>query len=137
MKSIPLRPAGHAIFLTDPKACIQSARISAGRAANPDLILLHSDIGRAILEKQTQYGWGESVAETLARDLRKAFPATTRYSVSSLWRMRQFYATHSSKEFLAQAVRELGGEDTSARDPAGDVCAIAGRQHSPYGVRPV
>ncbi len=107
MKSNPLRPADYAAFLTDLKARIQSARIAASRAVNRDLILLYWDIGRAILEKQTQYGWGESVVETLARDLRKAFPGTTGYSVSSLWRMRQFYATHSSKEFLAQAVREL------------------------------
>ncbi len=117
MKSIPLRPADYAAFLTDLKARIQSARISAARAVNRDLILLYWDIGRAILEKQTQYGWGESVVETLARDLRKAFPGTTGYSVSSLWRMRQFYATHSSKEFLAQAVRELGGEDSKIDDP--------------------
>jgi len=58
-------------------------------------------------EERILYGWGESVVETLALDLRKAFPGTTGYSVSSLWRMRQFYATHSSKEFLAQAVRGL------------------------------
>ena len=58
-------------------------------------------------------------------DLRKAFPGTTGYSVSSLWRKGQFYATHSSKEFLAQAVRELGGEPTSARDSLKAVLAEA------------
>jgi len=69
IKSIPLRPADYAAFLTDHKARIQSARISAARAVNRDLILLYWDIGQAIVEKQQQLGWGESVIDRLSRDL--------------------------------------------------------------------
>ena len=105
-------------FLNDLKTRIQAARLSAARAVNRDLILLYWDIGRAILEKQTQHGWGDSVVETLARDLRSAFPGMSGFSVSSLWRMRQFYVTHSSKEFLAQAVRELGDRKRRSGDLA-------------------
>ena len=94
-------------FVAELKTRIQSARISASRAVNRDLILLYWDIGRAIVEKQEKFGWGDSVVEKLARDLQEAFPGTTGFSASSLWRMRQFYTAHSTPEFLAQAVREL------------------------------
>jgi hypothetical protein len=53
----------YATFVADLKARIQSARISAARAVNRDLILLYWDIGRGIVEKQAAHGWGESVIE--------------------------------------------------------------------------
>lgn len=61
-------------FVADLKARIGAAQLSAARAVNRDLILLYWDIGRAIVEKQTLLGWGESVVEQLARELRQAFP---------------------------------------------------------------
>ena len=44
-------------FVTQLKTRIQSARISAARAVNRDLILLYWDIGRGIVEKQEELGW--------------------------------------------------------------------------------
>ena len=58
---------------------------------NRDLILLYWDIGRGIVEKQQTLGWGDSVVEMVAADLRRAFPGTTGFSPQNLWRMRQFY----------------------------------------------
>lgn len=111
-------PATHYTqFVTELKKRIQSARTSAARAVNRDLVLLYWDIGRGIVEKQVQFGWGESVVEQLARDLQAAFPRTTGFSTSSLWRMRQLYAVHSSPEFLAQAVRELIPKPGLSSDP--------------------
>ena len=94
-------------FLGELKQRISSARLSAARAVNRDLILLYWDIGRGIVEKQEAMGWGESVVELLSRDLQKAFPGLTGFSVANLWRMRQFYAEHSTETFLAQVAREM------------------------------
>ena len=94
-------------FLGELKQRIASARLSAARAVNRDLILLYWDIGRGIVEKQESLGWGESVVELLSRDLQKAFPGLTGFSAFNLWRMRQFYLVHSSAEFLAQLVPEM------------------------------
>jgi predicted nuclease of restriction endonuclease-like (RecB) superfamily len=102
-------------FVAELKARIQSARISAARAVNRDLILLYWDIGRAIVEKQEQMGWGDSVVEMLGRDLQEAFPAMRGFSPSNLWRMRQFFEAHADPRFLAQAAREL-----PASSPKGD-----------------
>jgi predicted nuclease of restriction endonuclease-like (RecB) superfamily len=94
-------------FLGELKQRIALARLNAARAVNQNLILLYWDIGRGIVEKQTELGWGESVVELLSRDLQKAFPGLTGFSAANLWRMRQFYFAWVSPEFLAQAVREL------------------------------
>jgi predicted nuclease of restriction endonuclease-like (RecB) superfamily len=76
---------------------------------NRDLILLYWDIGRAIVEKQKTLGWGDSVVEMVAKDLRQAFPGARGFSANNVWLMRQFFSEYSSGEFLEQAVQEMRG----------------------------
>jgi predicted nuclease of restriction endonuclease-like (RecB) superfamily len=97
----------YAAFLSEVKGRIQSARISAGRAVNRELVMLYWDIGSGIVEKQQVAGWGESVVERLAADLRAEFPDMRGFSSFNVWRMRQLYVEYSGNEFLAQAVPEL------------------------------
>ncbi len=99
-------------FIEDLKSRVLSARISAARAVCRDVILLYWDIGQGIVERQETLGWGESVVEMVAADLRREFPATTGFSPRNVWRMPQFYRTHTATEFLSQLVTELtkGGE---------------------------
>ena len=99
--------ADYAAWLGEVKSRIQSARISAARAVNRDLILLYWDIGRGIVEKQEQLGWGKSVVDRLAADLKREFSGLTGFSARNLWEMRRLYEAYSSAKFLAQAVREL------------------------------
>ncbi len=94
-------------FIEAMKARVLSARVSAARAVNRDLILLYWDIGRGIVEKQQVLGWGESVVEMVAADLQRAFPQITGFSPRNVWAMRRLYATYTAHEFLAQAVREI------------------------------
>ncbi|WP_026199528.1 PDDEXK nuclease domain-containing protein [Lamprocystis purpurea] len=97
-------------FIEELKARVANARISAARKVNHELIMLYWDIGRGIVEKQQTLGWGESVVELVAKDLQTAFPGTTGFSVQNVWRMLQFYRTHTAPEFLAQLVKELRKE---------------------------
>jgi len=99
--------AGYSAFFTTLKERILRARTSAARAVNRELVLLYWDIGRGIAEKQQAAGWGDSVVERLAADLRAAFPDMSGFSVVNLWRMKQLYIEHTSPEFLSQAVRVL------------------------------
>jgi predicted nuclease of restriction endonuclease-like (RecB) superfamily len=94
-------------FLTEVKGRIQTARLQAGRAVNRELVMLYWDIGRRIVEKQKNVGWGDAVVERLAADLRAEFPGMTSFSADNVWRMRQFYTEYSAPEFLEQAVQEL------------------------------
>jgi predicted nuclease of restriction endonuclease-like (RecB) superfamily len=106
----PLKPTiapDYSTFLGEVKGRIQQARLTTARAVNHELVSLYWDIGRGIVEKQETAGWGESVVERLAKDLQDEFPDMRGFSLANLWRMKQFYLTHTSSEFLAQAAREL------------------------------
>ncbi len=94
-------------FVDDIKQRVISARISAARAVNRDLIGLYWDIGRTIVEKQKKEGWGKSVVERLSRDLKTAFPGGKGFSSRNLWDMKRFYEQYSGHENLRQAVAEL------------------------------
>lgn len=73
MSGLPLTPPAYATWLKTLKTRIQSARISAARSANRELILLYWDLGRGIVEKQQALGWGKSVVERLSADLQAEF----------------------------------------------------------------
>jgi len=94
-------------FIEELKGRVLSARVSAARAVNRDLILLYWDIGRAIVEKQQVLGWGDAVVEMIAADLQKAFSGSFGFSPQNVWRMLQFFRTYTDNLFLSQAVREL------------------------------
>ncbi len=111
-------------FVAELKERIITARVSAARAVNRDLILLYWDIGRAIVKKQAQLGWGKSVVENLSKDLQSEFPGTTSFSPDNLWRMRQLYADYSDATFLGQAVPELSQFRRSA-ESSGAVVPIS------------
>ena len=102
-----IESADYAAWLGGLKSRIQSARISAARAVNRELILLYWDIGRGIVEKQEDLGWGKSVVEQLSLDLRSEFPGMKGFSANNLWLMRQFYSEYSSPAFLEQFVQEM------------------------------
>jgi predicted nuclease of restriction endonuclease-like (RecB) superfamily len=132
--TITLAPPDYAAFFAGLKDRILRARTSAARAVNRDLILLYWDIGRGIVEKQQTAGWGQSVVERLSADLRTAFPDMRGFSIVNLWRMKQFYLSHTSSEFLSQAVRDLKLVETGAEllaQPAREIQNIRRRTADP------
>lgn len=84
-------PAGYPRFLEDIKSRIRAAQVKAALSANRELIRLYWDLGRSIVERQTQEGWGKAVIERLAFDLRREFPGVGGFSRQNLWYMRAFY----------------------------------------------
>ena len=102
----------YAAFLASLKDRILRARVSAARAINQELVRLYWDIGRCIVEKQQTAGWGDSVVERLAADLRAEFPDMRGFSARSIWEMKRLYLAYSEPEFLQQAVAELRRKPT-------------------------
>jgi predicted nuclease of restriction endonuclease-like (RecB) superfamily len=99
--------ADYTAFLTEVKGRILTARFQAGRAVNRELVMLYWDVGRGIVEKQQTAGWGDSVVERLAADLRAEFSDLRGFSGRSVWDMKRFYLACSEPEFLQQVVAEL------------------------------
>lgn len=94
-------------FLKEIKTRIVTARIQAVRAVNNELIKLYWDIGKSIVERQKQFGWGKSVVEQLSRDLTNEYANFEGFSPDNLWRMRMFYLEYRDNSILAQLVPEL------------------------------
>ncbi len=94
-------------FLDEIKSRIVTARIQAIRSVNKELIKLCWDIGRAIVERQKEYNWGDNIVEALARDLKAAFPQVHGFSERNVWNMRRLYEEYKNKPFLQQLVAEI------------------------------
>ncbi|HWB07364.1 MAG TPA: PDDEXK nuclease domain-containing protein [Verrucomicrobiales bacterium] len=121
-----LIPADYASFLAGVKVSIRSARLHAGRAVNRQLVQLYWDLGSGIVGKQRTSGWGDAVVERMAADLRAEFPDMQGFSAANIWRMRQFFETYTTPEFLAQLARELRPRKPSSKTP--DFLAQAARE---------
>ena len=95
-------------FLADLKTRIRTAQVKAALSVNREMIALYFDVGRLLVEKQENAGWGDAVLEQLSRDLKREFPDQTGYSRRNLYRMRQFYlAYRDQSEFVPQAVAQI------------------------------
>lgn len=105
-KQVTAIPADYPAWLADIKARVTVARQRAALAANAELIALYWQIGRDILERQAQQGWGSKVIERLARDLRETFP-DMRFSSRNLMYMRDFEAGWPDAEIVQQTAAQL------------------------------
>ena len=65
---------GYRELLDHLKHRIQSAQVKAAIAINQELTHLYWHIGREILIRQEQQGWGNKVIDCLSADLKEAFP---------------------------------------------------------------
>lgn len=101
-------PQDYGRLLGEIKERIRSAQYEALRRVNRELISLYWDIGRLIVERQRDAGWGRSVVETLAEDLRAEFPDIGGFSARNIWNMRNLFLTYSENEKLQPLVAEIG-----------------------------
>jgi len=100
-------PEGYADWLADLKARIHAARQRASLAVNRELVLLYWQIGRDILARQAEQGWGAKVVDRLAHDLRAAFPEMKGFSPRNLKYMRAFAEAWPDAEFVQEVLARL------------------------------
>jgi predicted nuclease of restriction endonuclease-like (RecB) superfamily len=100
-------PEGYADWLLELKTRIHNAQQRATLAVNRELVLLYWQIGRDILARQAEQGWGAKVIERLAHDLRTAFPEMKGFSPRNLKYMRAFAEAWPDAEFVQQAAAQL------------------------------
>jgi predicted nuclease of restriction endonuclease-like (RecB) superfamily len=95
------------VFLSEIKEKIHQAQYDAMKQVNKTLLTLYWEIGKSIVEKQKQHGWGKSVVETLSKDLQNEFIGVQGYSVQNLWYMRQMYLEYKDNAKLQPLVGEI------------------------------
>jgi predicted nuclease of restriction endonuclease-like (RecB) superfamily len=100
-------PEGYADWLVELKGRIHSAQQRATLAVNRELVTLYWQIGRDILTRQAEQGWGAKVIDRLAHDLRTAFPEMKGFSRANLMYMRAFAEAWPDSAIVQQAVGQL------------------------------
>jgi predicted nuclease of restriction endonuclease-like (RecB) superfamily len=95
------------ILLLNIKEKIRQLQYETMRAVNKNLLQLYWEIGKSIVEKQKEHGWGKSIVEILSSDLQKEFPGAKGYSSDNLWRMRKYFLLYAGNIKLAPLVQEI------------------------------
>lgn len=119
-KSVPdMRPAqkpakdaglslkGYETFLGEIKERIQTSQLRAAVAVNRELVLLYWTIGRDILSRQKQHGWGAKVIDRLAADLQRGFPGIEGFSPRNLKYMRAFAQAWPDEPIVQEALARI------------------------------
>ena len=102
-----LLPKGYDELLIQLKERIRAAQVRAGLAVNREMILLYWQIGRDILTRQQQEGWGAKVIDRLAADLRRSFPDMSGLSTRNLKYMRAFGQAWPNEPIVQQLVAQI------------------------------
>ena len=104
--SLPSTPS-YAALLKSIKERIQTAQVRAAVAVNQELVLLYWGIGREILSRQAQEGWGKNVIPRLSRDLASEFPEMKGLSPRNLGYMKAFAEAWPDEPILQQPAAKL------------------------------
>lgn len=105
--SLTSAPQGYADWLIELKGRIHTAQQRATLAVNRELVGLYWQIGRDILARQAEQGWGAKVIERLAHDLRAAFPEMKGFSPRNLKYMRAFAEAWPDESFVQAVLAQL------------------------------
>lgn len=94
-------------FVAEIKDKIRNSQYEAMKQVNKTLINLYWGIGQEIYNQQKEKGWGKSIVEVLASEIKKEFPDVKGFSARNLWNMRNFYIEYKDNEFLQPLVAEI------------------------------
>lgn len=106
-KTTALTPAGYAELLEDIKTRLRAAQVKATVAVNREMIVLYWGIGRDILRRQGEQGWGAKVIDRLGDELRRAFPSLKGLSPRNLKYMRAFAEAYPDEPFVQQVAAQI------------------------------
>jgi predicted nuclease of restriction endonuclease-like (RecB) superfamily len=100
-------PADYPQLLDELKQRIRQERLRVVMAANAAMVLLYWDIGRAILDRQEQEGWGAKVIDRLSADLRREFPDMQGLSPRNLKYMRAFADAWPDRQIVQEVLAQI------------------------------
>jgi len=94
-------------LLQSIKERVRSAQLRAAVSVNRELVMLYWQMGRDILERQAEAGWGARVIDQLSQDLRGAFPDMKGFSPRNLKYMRAFAEAWPSEEIVQEVLAQI------------------------------
>ena len=102
-----LLPNGYAQWRKDIEHLIDTAKLHTALNVNVGTLTLYWNIGKSILQKQEQEGWGKQVIEQLSKDLISRYPDDRGYSVRNLRYMKRFASAFPDLPILQVPLAEL------------------------------
>jgi predicted nuclease of restriction endonuclease-like (RecB) superfamily len=100
-------PDGYDQTLRQIKAQVRQAQVKAALSVNRELVLLYWEIGRTILTRQQQQGWGAKVIDRLAKDLQQEFPDQQGFSARNLKYMRAFAEAYPEAAIVQGSLAQI------------------------------
>lgn len=94
-------------WIENIKQRIKQSQIKASVKVNYAMLDLYWDIGRDIVAKQKTAKWGDAFLSTMSKDLRRAFPNVSGFSVQNLKSIRYWYKFYNSDENGLQLVSQI------------------------------
>jgi len=101
------QPDNYDKLLNALKDRIRRAQVRAALAVNQELITLYWQIGRELLTREAEQGWGAKVVERLARDLKREFPEIKGFSARNMRYMKSFAEAYPDEAILQRSVAIL------------------------------
>jgi len=86
---------------------VEQARYRAFHKVNEELILLYFKVGGIVSVKVKEGTWGESIVDQLAQFINIRHPDLKGFNRRGLYRMKQFYETYTSPDFVTPLVTQL------------------------------
>ena len=102
-----LLPNGYAQWRKDIEHLIDTAKLHTALNVNVGTLTLYWNIGKSILHKQEQEGWGKQVIEQLSKDLISRYPDDRGYSKRNLGYMKNFAMQYPDFPFLQVPLAKL------------------------------
>ena len=102
-----LLPNGYEQWREDIEHLIDTAKLHTALNVNVGTLTLYWNIGKSILQKQEQEGWGKQVIEQLSKDLISRYPDDRGYSVRNLRYMKRFASAYPDFPILQVPLAEL------------------------------
>lgn len=100
-------PTWYAGLLDSVSQHISTGHRRAVRAANTEMLATYWAIGKEILDRQDEEGWGASVIDRLSTDLRNRFVGIKGFSPRNLRYMRTFAVSWPEPAILQRTVADL------------------------------
>lgn len=117
-----LLPTGYVQWRKNIEHLIDTAKLKTAISVNMGTLSLYWNIGKSILQKQEQEGWGKQVIEQLSKDLISRYPDDRGYSKRNLGYMKSFAMQYPDFPFLASATCKI----KRTANFASDTCKIRG-----------
>lgn len=102
-----LLPTGYVQWRKNIEHLIDTAKLKTAISVNMGTLSLYWNIGKSILQKQEQEGWGKQVIEQLSKDLISRYPDDRGYSKRNLGYMKSFAMQYPDFPFLQVSLAKL------------------------------